>query len=293
MAFESVTSKLAISATTTFTAGFEHKGSTLQMQRAPIVSDGMRGTRQRFDGRTRYGVKGVSGTIAMEPCPEELAVLLPWILGGNASGTNYPLAATLPSRYIAQELDSSAKWSRFAGCYVNRATFSASEGGVLSLSLDIIGTDEELQTAGTFPAVTFQEKPPFVMHDSSGLSSIAGEGMAIKTFELTIDNALAPRFFNSATATAITTRDRVIGVRAAVEMNNANFNALHPVETAMAFEIDFVNGGYTLSFALSKVRQAINTPVIGQRDEILYNFAGQALADGNTLELVTTLDSTP
>lgn len=291
MALESVTSKIGISATTTFTAGYENKGGNLSLASAPMVSDGMRGTRSRFDGRTRFGLKAVSGSISLDPTPEELAALLPWILGGAASGTSYPLAETLPARYVAQEMDSSCKWSRFSGVYVNRAVFSASEGSVLSLSLDLIGIDEELQTAGTFPSLTFGETTPFVFHDSSGAIEIGAEAMAVKNFQLTIDNALAARFFNSRTATSIKSRDRIVTVSCGVEMNNTNYNALYGTESYVSFESIFTVGNYSLTFNMPYVRAAYQSPAIPNRDEILYQFAGQALKSGSTAELAVTLDS--
>lgn len=292
MALESVTSKIAISATTTFTVGYENKGGNLSLSSAPMVSDGMRGTRSRMDGRTRFGLKTVQGSLSLDPTPEELANLLPWILGGNASGTSYPLAETLPSRYVAQEMDSSCKWSRFSDVYVNRAVFSASEGGVVSLGLDLIGVDEALQTAGTFPSVTFGETTPFVFHDSSGAFSIAAETMPIKNFQLTIDNQLAARFFNSRTASSIKPRDRIVTVSCGVEMNNTIYNALHTTESAVAVEVTFTAGNYSLQFEMPYVRAAYQTPSIPNRDEILYQFNGQALRSGSTAELATTLDST-
>lgn len=293
MALESVTSKIGISASTTFTAGYENKGGNLSLASAPMVSDGMRGTRSRIDGRTRFGLKAVSGSISLDPTPEELAALLPWILGGNASGTSYPLAETLPSRYVAQEMDSSCKWSRFSDVYVNRAVFSASEGSVLSLSLDLIGIDEALQTAGTFPSLTFSETTPFVFHDSSGNIDINGNVTAIKNFQLTIDNALAARFFNSRTATSIKPRDRIITVSCGIEMSNANYNSLYGTETAIAVLTEFSVGNYSLSMNMGSVRAAYQSPAIPNRDEILYQFAGQALKSGSTPEIEVVLDSTP
>lgn len=292
MALESVTSKIAISTTTTFTTGYENKGGNLSLSSAPMVSDGMRGTRSRIDGRTRFGLKTVQGSLSFDPTPEELANLLPWILGGNASGTSYPLAETLTSRYVAQEMDSSCKWSEFSGVYVNRAVFSASEGGVLSLGLDLIGTDETLKTAGTFPSVTFGETTPFVFHDCSGGSSIFSEGMNIKNLQLTIDNQLAARFFNSRTATSIKPRDRIITFSCGVEMSNANYNTLYGAEAAQEIDVQFTNGAYSLRFVMPYVRAAFQTPSIPNRDEILYQLNGQALRSGSTMELSTTLDST-
>lgn len=293
MALESVTSKIGISATTTFTAGYENKGGNLSLASAPMVSDGMRGTRSRFSGRTRYGLKAVSGSISLDPTPEELAALLPWILGANASGTTYALAETLQSRYVAQEMDSSCKWSRFSDVYVNRAVFSASEGSVLSLTLDLIGVDESLQTAGTFPSLTFSETTPFVFHDSSGAIQIGGDPYAVKNFQLTIDNALAARFFNSRTATSIKPRDRIVTYSMAVEMSNSNYNALYTNENSLGVQATFTVGNYSLDFLSEYGRAAYQSPAIPNRDEILYPITIQALQNSTTKELVVTLDSTP
>lgn len=293
MPIEGYTSKLAISATTTFAVQYEFLSSTLKMTTAPLVSVGLRGTRSRFSERTRYGNKLVGGTITMQPTPLEWTTLFPWILGGAASGTDYPLAETVPARYVALETDSSIKWQRFAGCKVARATIEASEGNPLSLSLDIVGTDEELQTAGTFTSLTPDADSPFMFYDSNGAFTVASVAYAIKSFQLVIDNALDVKFFNSRTATSILARDRVITLNCAAELVSANRTALvEGAETSAAAAITFTKGGQSLAFSMAALRGVLDTPTISGRSETMINYSGQATQTGSTKELVTTLDHT-
>lgn len=293
MPTEGYTSKLAISATTTFTLQYEFLNSSLKMATSPMISEGLRGTRSRLSERTRYSNKVVGGSILMQPTPTELSTLLPWILGGNASGTSYPLAETVPARYIALETDSGIKWQRFSGCKVARATFSASEGSPLSLSMDIVGIDEELQTAGTFPSLTPDADSPFMFYDTSGQFEYASVAYSIKSFQLTIDNALDVKFYNSRTATSILARDRVISFSAAAELVSANRTALvEGVETSALCDLAFVKGTQSLLFSMSALRGVVDTPTINGRSETMINFSGQATQTGSDKELITTLDHT-
>lgn len=293
MPTEGYTSKLAISATTTFAIQYEFLNSSLKMTTAPMISEGLRGTRSRISERTRYGNKAVGGSISMQPTPTELSTLLPWILGGNASGTTYPLAETLPERYVALETDPSIKWQRFSGCKVARATFAASEGNPLSLSLDLLGKDEEMQTAGTFASLTPDNDSPFMFYDSSGGFEYAGDVYAIKSFQLVIDNALEAKFYNSRTATSILPRDRVVSLSLTAELTSSNRTTMvEGAETATMAEIIFTKGTQSLVFTMNALRGIIDTPTISGRSETMINFSGQACRAGTDLELITVLDHT-
>jgi hypothetical protein len=293
MPTEGFTSKLSISTSTTFSVQYEFLASSLKLTQSPQNAAGLQGTRSHLSERTRYGVKSVSGSISMQPTATELAGLLPWIYGANASGTSYPLSDSLTSRYVALETASGIKWQRFKDVYVARATFSASEGSPLSLSLDLVGSDEELQTAGTFPSVTADADAPFMFFDASGAFTVAATAYSIKSFQLVIDNALDVKFFNSQTATSIMPRDRVITLSTVAELVSANRTALvEGADTSAAAAITFTNGAQSLAFSMAALRATKDTPTINGRSETVINYSGQAMKTGSTLELVTTLDDT-
>ncbi len=292
MANQGYSNRLAISTTSTLTQGFEFLSFGLRATESPMISEGLRGTRSRISERTRYSNRIVSGPITMQPTPTEMARLLEWILGGTKSGNVYPLADTLSARYVGYESDTSLKSHLFNDVYVNSATFEASEGGPVTLSLDLLGKDVTDVAAGSFGTITQVDEPPFMFYDSTGAFEIAGDVLAIKSFQLSINNNLQASFFNSATATIIQPRDRVITFSCVAELTSSNrTSAYESAKTAVANDIVFTNGGYSLTFAMAALRATKQTLVGSGRSENLLEWSGQACKTGSTLELVATLDN--
>lgn len=253
-------------------------------------TNGLRGTRSHDISRIRAANRRCGGPISLQPSAVELALLLPWILGANASGTTYALADTLPTRYVT--IDRVIKVFKYTGVVVNRATFRASEGEPLSLDLDLVGIDETVANAGTFPSLSIDTTTqPFMFTDLAW--TLAATGYSLKEFEMVIDNNIdTERFFNSQTLSAAYPQDRTISFRTRVPAGDA-IAAYNTGPTGVAVVGTFTNAATSLIFSMVKVTFPRKSPPVEGRSEIMLPLEGIAYSSSGTRELVTTLDSTP
>jgi hypothetical protein len=258
-------------------------------QELPDLS-GFRGLRGRPSERVREVARRVGGPIVFHPTPGDLVTLLPRILGAAAVGTTFAVAETIPSFIVT--IDRVIKVPTYTGCYVNRATFRGSENSPMELTLDIIGTDESVGAAGSFPAISVSDATvPYVFSDLALV--INSVTYACKTWELTVDNALEPQFFNSLTMTRANATDRIITVTTQLPYGDASA-AYGLTQTGVACTATFTNGGVSCLFTTPAVSFPKDSPVVSNtRGEIFLNLTGVARRSGSTAELTITNDSTP
>jgi len=275
------------------TAAFETLSNTLGAE-APVVDPGgMRGIRDHQSERCRQGNETIRGAIEMEPSPEELALLLEWILGGTKSGNNYPIADTLSSRYV--QLDRIAKVHTYAGVYVNQATFRGSEGQPVRLTLDLIGQTETEGNAGTFPAITPLTTPPFMF--AEGVLTLMSSARSFQDFTLTINNALETKFYNSRTATRIIPTDRIVSFEASVPYDTNSTGLYGPAVAGAAATLVFTppspHSGYSLTFTFGAMQFAKRPATVNGKGELMLPLSGIARRLTTTPSLAITLDSAP
>jgi hypothetical protein len=253
--------------------------------------NGSAGTRSQFLARFRMSRLRVGGPLTCEPTPVEMAYLLPKILGGAPSGTNYPLAETLPTFFLTS--DRVAKVFKYAGCGVGRATLRASVGSALETALDLIGQTETIANAGTFPGGLTPDATasPFVMTDLA--VSIGGTPYQCSAFELVIDNAVdAERFLNSATLVSVQPTNRLITCNLTLPYGDAA--AVYGTGAAgVAVVATFTNGTVSVAFSMPKLVFPRKSPTAPDTSEVMLPVQGIAAATAVGNELTTTLDSTP
>lgn len=254
---------------------------------------GLRGIRDHQSERVRGGLISVRGGIELEPSPESLALLLPWILGGTPVGTSYPIADTLSSRYVT--VDRIAKVYTYAGVYVNSATFRGSEGSPLLLSLDLIGQTETEGNAGTFPAITPGNTPPFMFAES--VLTLLSVARNFKDFTLTINNALDVQFFNSRTATRIRPTDRIVTFDCTVPNDTTNTDLYGQAVAGAAATLSFAppapHTGYSMTVTFGTLQFPKENSSINARTELMLPLRGVARRLTTTPSIAFTLDSTP
>jgi hypothetical protein len=282
-------SSLGIDSANPVAKGFEFDSASLTKNATIIDSSGLRGSRSHRSERTRAGNYTIQGTIELTPSPEDLALLLPWVLGAAASGTTYALADSLVDRYVT--IDKVAKVYTYAGVQVNKATFHGAEGQAMKLTLDLVGKSESEANAGSFPGVTYSNTAPFMFSDS--VLSLVGAARDVKQWTVTIDNSLDTAFYNSVTATRITPRDRVVSFDCTNPFTATETDLYNQAVAGSAATLTLTNGGYSLSFAFAALQVPARGPSINGRQEIPLVLSGIARMSGGTKELVVTLDSTP
>lgn len=282
-------SKFGIGTTSTVDQPYDYKSESIACNEDFYDPDGIIGSRERLSERVRQNIRHIGGSVTLEPNSIELANLLPWILGAVASGQTFNLSDTLPSRYIS--IDRVTKVFTYAGCVVNRATFSASEGGPLTVSLDVIGTDETVANAGTFPSLTISTAAgPYMLSDLA--ITVGGSSYNFREFSITIDNMLETRFLNSLTATAITPRDRLVSV--GLRGPYGDQSALYGLAVAgVAVVATFTNSTLSTVFTMPAVQFPRRSPTVGGKSEIYLPLQGVARKLSSTASLTVTNDSTP
>lgn len=190
---------------------YEFISESLKLEATHIDNNAIRGTRSHAKETLREGIETVSGQVVLNPSPADLDLWLPRILGTVESMDSFVLAETLLPFGIM--IDRVAKVFSYTDCYVNKATFKSESGGLLTLTLDILGISESVGNAGIFPSLTLgvaASNAPYTHEDCSGAVTLVGSARNTSSVEIIIDNHLQAKFNNSKTATDITPQDRTI-----------------------------------------------------------------------------------
>lgn len=283
--------KLMIGATSTVDIPLEFTGGGIKLQEQFVDTAGIRGTRSRTSERVRRGLRSVNGNFTMTPNAAELDSLLPWILGTAEVADSFTLGEGLISRYVS--IDRETKVFVYDGCVVSSATFSASEGGPLTLSLSLLGIDETVNAAASQPAFTLNvSSGPFMMSDC--VATVGGTGYQFQSFSLTIDNGVEAKYFNSEKPTRFNAIDR--SVIWSLEFPYGDASAIYaPAIAGVACVATFTNAastGLILTFTSAAVQTPRESPTDPGRSEITLPWNGVARRVGSTLELVVNNDST-
>ncbi|HWB08399.1 MAG TPA: phage tail tube protein [Pirellulales bacterium] len=190
-------------------------GDQLKATRSRVMTEGLRGTRQRIHETTGDGMITVAGDVEIIPTYTPLAAMLPFIMGGTKTGSSnpytYPFAETntnygsnLQGFYVTS--DRKAKVFTYSGVNVSKAVFSCQQGQAMKCVLSLVAQTETVGNSGTLPALTYPTDSPFMW--SSAVLTLAGTSRAVKDWTLTIDNhPITDRFHNSQTATQFPFQD--------------------------------------------------------------------------------------
>lgn len=302
-------------------SALEFVSETLSAKKTLVYNDGIRGTRARGRERVRVGGITCNGTITMTPSKAELDLLLPWILGADATGAGtsgdpyvYALAETLQEFQVMVFRVSSvathtAEVFVYEGCRVARATFSASSGGPLTLSLDIEAETEVffengsigngygtayptqstaiMSSGSSIPSSVVDNNSMFMFSDSSGASGNFEVGGAVRNaydWTLTIDNMLdAGRQLNQLVRTSIPTMDRLVTLNMTLpftsdedDLYNVDVNDSSPDmnDCTFTFYAADVTNLPRVIFTLGTVNVDPVTPTVGSKGEVVLSLSG-------------------
>jgi hypothetical protein len=254
-----------------------------------IIPQGIRGSRSHREEKVVAGTYTVGGQVVLEPRPDDLDILLPYILG-----TNGALTETVGDFYVF--VDRVGDMYDYAGCKINTATFRSAPNGTVQLVLDIQGKTEGTNLAAMHAnaAANLSVLPPYVHHQ--GVLTLGNTAYEYDNPELVIDNALLlDRFNNTQTRDALPESDRVITFRCDNPFSSVEAAALYDIATSGLLLNTWVitNGNYSCTFTFTDLKAPANSPEIGGRNqEIPLRLELQAFANTDTAELVVTNDST-
>lgn len=283
--------KLGIHANSPVEQRFDFLSESLAVNESFVDTNGLRGVRDHSIERLRQGIRHIGGQIRMQPTAVELAGLLPWILGANASGNTYAIADTLQTRNVV--VDRIAKVFSYSGVVVDRATIRGNQGEALELLLDVCAIDESVGNSGTFPSLSLDTTTgPFVHTD--GVFSINSTEVSARSFEVTIDNRIdKERFFNSLTATALLPMDRIVTMSTQLPYGDA-YTLYGTGVGGVAATLTFTNGLTSLVLTMPKVAFPRRSPTYtAGRAEQMLPLQGQCYRSGSTASITCTLDSAP
>ena len=245
--------QLGVDTVSPVTKRFDFDSENLVLSEDFKDTNGLRGTRARSVERIRQGNRHVGGSIKFMPTAAELALLLPWITGGVPSGgpaVTYPLAEALSSRFVA--VDRVQKVFTINGCVVDRCTIDGRQGEPLEVTLDVVGIDETIGAAGSFPVLALDEtNSPFMFSDL--VLSINAASTQAKSVQIVLDNSIdKDRFFNVQTATALIAMDRHVTLNTSLPYGDSS--ALYGLgPTGSAVTATFSNGGAVFTVTFPKV----------------------------------------
>lgn len=234
-------------------------------------AEGITGRRPESSSRERQGPRQVAGPLNLFVTPTDLDQILPWIMGGAKSGSNFPLTNYPPTFTLLHYKDSTGGFFEWSGCVVNTATFSATTGGFLNVNLDVMGNDETQPTGITlnsYPDV----KSPYVMEDCVLLVNTTA--YPFDSFSCTIAQNQDAKFFNN-----LTPQRYVPGIRKTtvnLSMPLGDTAALYGIAVASATVVaTFTNGSDSLTITLNNVSSPRSA--IGENaNEFEQNWVGTA-----------------
>lgn len=294
-AVEGFQAKLGIDTANPVTAMFDFLNESIALDQAVVDGTGLRGQIDYDISRCRDGIEDVGGDLEMTPSAAELALLLPWILNGTPSGSSpitYPLADACATRYITIDRSNGTdgKVFTYAGAGVGRATFRASQGQMLRLSLDIVAQTETVANAGTFPGLTIGTDNAWIFEEL--VLSIGGTNYPCNDFSLLINKYIdRNRRFNSLTLPAIISMNRRIFFQTSLPygLATAVYGSAGAAGAAVVATFTNAANSKVLTMTMAKVAFPRKSPTVPGRSEVMLPVIGEAKRNGATMPLVVTI----
>lgn len=254
----------------------------------------LRGTRSQAKEVARAGIRRVGGPLKLMPTAVEMPKLLEWILGAAQSTTTYALADALgfpKNIFVVRDDGTDGKFFKYTGCQVDRAVFRATQGGPLTIDIDVVGIDETVSNAGSKASLSLDlTSGPYMLHDLTLV--VNGVTVNCPEIAITIDNKIdKERLFNSQTLVSVKPTDRVVTVETRVPYGDAE--ALYNAgASGVAATATFTQTGLSLLFTFAALMFPRRSPVNQGKGEFMLPIVAEAKSSSTTKELVVTCDST-
>jgi len=190
--------------------------------------------------------------------------LIEKILGGTTAVGVTDVADTLPEFYV--NLDKVTKVCEYSGIKVARCEIVGTSGQPLEWRLALVGQDETVGAAGSFPSLTLPTDNIFVMSDCT--LTLGGSSRYIDDFTLTIDNLLIDdKFRNSLTLPEIGTRDRMVQLTCTPGYTSNNADLYDAAIAGAAASLAISDGSDTYTFAAANAKipaSGVDIPADGE-----------------------------
>lgn len=259
-----------------------------------LVSDGMRGYRQRQIEAERLGEYTVVGTITGNPSIGWLSTWLPWIMGGGTA-TVPAFAATTTELDIL--VDKGADIYKYTGCKVSRFTLRARSGQLLEYSMDIIGKEETGGQAWSAAALG-SSILYWPIHSGDLTLNYDSAAMSIEDMEFGIDNGLTARHRMKRAAQDIMENERDVTLRASSVFSAAEIAGIYAdagaPDSGSSLTLAVVDGASTVNCVFTFTRTRFPPRSAVPNDvEFLLPLEGVARGTAGAVEFTAVLDITP
>lgn len=233
---------------------YEFDSEDIVKRGGELDSNGIRGTIQHYDERTRDDIIRYGGPLSFKFTPTIADIWLPRILGSAAvvsGGFNqYSPAETRPNFYLM--FDRATKVFQYDLCKVNRAEFVCSPGQMLVCNLDVRAALETVTAAGSFPALTVPVDAPYTFADAAITLQSVGSRV-VTDLRITIENFIEERY---AAGSLNPSQLNITDFSVKVSMKNP-FSAdevdLYNQATHATGLVHFTNGSKELKFNLNNI----------------------------------------
>lgn len=224
--------------------------------------DGIRGTRSRnvldVTGNTTTGPYSVAGAIVLEPTAVQLNALAVLAIG---AGGNIAEALT-EFNVIVDPIYNEPM--TYANCAVDSFTLRGQQGGIIEVTLDLVGKTESTAGAVTVPVVAI----PFIMSDCTlTMGNVAVETIG---FELSIQNNIdRSRFANAKTLTDVSAGERVVTMQTTHAADTAALEAPAVAGLGATNSLVLNNGTNSVTFTFAALQAVREDPDIDKTEILL------------------------
>lgn len=283
------------SGTVDFSSGatrLEFNNESLQSAGSLLRGEGIRGTRSKTVSQARRGPYSVGGAVNFDASLNLIKTWGEYALGDETTNVLTP-TETLP--VFGLIVDKVSDVCKFEGCKVNRLALTASSGGIVKGTADILGLSYS-NSALTFPSLTLGETAndyPLVLSDA--VLTIGGTAYDMSSFNLTIDNAITSIQRNSLYPGCVRESQRSVTLQANIPSTSAAWTALdEPALTGVAITLVLTStiAAVSASVSLPVCQRARSIPVIAGKGEQTWDIAFDCVADSDDDEITITLDTT-
>lgn len=267
------------------------KSDTLRKTSTVLASDVILGTRTARVEATREGPYTVAGTLTTDVSTLFLDAWLPRILGAAESADAFATAETVPDFDILCNRVGGV--FTYFGCKVSRAVFRGRQGGLVELSMDILGKTET--TGASPPAVSLGTAAGnYPLQFADATVTLEGSTRSVFDWELTIDNQLKAEAYNSLTAQTVLEQGRIVSFSTNTAFTSTEMSALYgqTADSPAAAVITMTRNNMSCVATMGRFTPVIQSPSVdGPIGEVKLALSGVARGIAGGADIAFTNDS--
>lgn len=212
----------------------------------------------------------VTGSVSLNPRPEDLQALGRAIFGGAAFATNAKLPGQVCEYFSIGHKDPTVdKVYLYRNLVVSQATFSCQERQLMNLQMQLEGQTRTILStvSGNWPTLSLSLQQPFCLKNAT--LSIAGTGYPIKRVNFTVNNnILAEDFYNSLTRNQMPSAGQSFMLEHDSPWDTASEVAQLGIIREAAVTLEFLSGTKRLYLEFPRLFTTMEEPEINGRPRV-------------------------